>query len=139
MREARQMGDRGAVARSSDRLESDTGDRTIDVGILGGRKLTGRWRPAKRVISVSVIGGCHIDLRQAEIARDGITITRVALVGGTHLIVPDGVAVRVSGFSIFGGRRVDSTADPGPPEAPLIRLRVFAFWGGLKVESQSGP
>jgi hypothetical protein len=59
-------------------------------------------------------------------------------VGGTHLIVPDDIAVQVSGFSVFGGRRVDSSADPEPSEAPLVRLRLLAFWGGLKVESRSG-
>jgi hypothetical protein len=104
-------------------------DRTIDVGILGGRKLEGQWRPAERMVSVSVMEGCHIDLRQAKIAKDGVTITRIALVGGTHLIVPDDIAVEVSGFSVFGGRRVDSSADPGPSEAPLVRLAALRLLG----------
>jgi hypothetical protein len=89
------------------------------------------------MISVSLIG-CHIDLRQAEIATGGIAITRIAPTGGTHLIVPDGVAVRVNGFSVFGGRRVDGGAGPGPPGAPLVRVRLFSLFGGLKVESRSG-
>jgi integrase len=115
---------------------SDRGTRTIDVGILGGRKLTGRWRPATRMTSVSVLGGCHIDLREAEIADDGVTIIRFALVGGTHVIVPDGVAIQLDGFSVLGGRRVDSHADPSPTRAPLVRLRVFSLVGGVKVESE---
>jgi hypothetical protein len=86
--------------------------------------------------SVSVFGGCHIDLREAEIAGDGITIVRFALIGGTHVIARDGVAVHLDGFSVFGGRRLDSHADPGPPGAPLVRLRVFSLVGGVKVESE---
>ncbi len=126
-------------AGSPTRPGDDEQERTIDVSIVGGRKLTGRWRPAKRMTLVSVLGGCHIDLRQAEIADDGITITRFGLIGGTHAIVPDGVAVRVGGFSVLGGRRVDSRADPGPPGAPLVLLRVFGLVGGVKVESRTGP
>jgi hypothetical protein len=113
--------------------------RTIDVSILGGRKLAGRWRPAKRMISVSVLGGCHIDLREAEIADDGITILRFALIGGTHVIAREGVAVQLDGFSVFGGRRVDSEADPGPPGGPLVRVRVIGLVGGVKVESEKSP
>jgi hypothetical protein len=117
---------------------TDLGTRTLDISILGGRKLTGRWRPAKRMTSVSVLGGCHIDLRQAEIAQDGITILRFALIGGTHVIAPDGLAVQLDGFSVFGGRRTESQADPGPPGAPVVRLRVFSLVGGVKVESDRG-
>jgi predicted membrane protein len=50
-------------------------------------------------------------------------------VGGTHLIVPDDIAVEVSGFSVFGGRRVDSSADSGPSEAPLVRLAALRLLG----------
>jgi len=116
----------------------DSVTRTIDVSILGGRKLAGRWRPAKRLISVSVAGGCHIDLREAEIADDGITILRFALIGGTHVIAREGVAVQLDGFSVFGGRRVDSQADPGSSGAPVVRLRVFSLVGGVKVEGEKG-
>jgi hypothetical protein len=118
---------------------NDAGDRTLDVAILGGRKFTGRWRPAKRTSLVSLIGGCHIDLREAEIPGDGITITRIALVGGTHVVAPPGLPVQVEGFSVLGGRRVDAGAEAGDPGAPLVRLRVFSFVGGLKVENRSGP
>lgn len=131
--------DRPAGHGASSPTGTDGQERTIDVSIFGGRKLTGRWRPARRMTLVSVLGGCHIDLRQAEIADDGITITRFALIGGTHVIVPDRVAVRIGGLSVFGGRRIDSRADPGPPGAPRALLRVFSLVGGVKVESRTGP
>lgn len=117
--------------------KNDTGDRTVDVAILGGRKFTGRWRPARRMTLVSLIGGCHIDLREAEIQGDGITITRIALVGGTHVVAPPSVPVLVEGFSVLGGRRIDAGAEAGDPGAPLVRLQVFSVFGGLKVENLS--
>lgn len=117
--------------------ESSTGTRTTDVSILGGRKFKGRWRPPKEMTLVGVLGGREIDLREAEIDPDGVTINVIGLIGGTHVIVPDGLNVEVSGFSGFGGRRVDSRAEPGPSGARVVRLRVFGIVGGLKVESRN--
>jgi hypothetical protein len=117
--------------------ESSTGSRTTDVSILGGRKFTGRWRPPKEMTLIGVLGGREIDLREAEIDPDGVTINVVGLIGGTHVIVPDGVNVEVSGFSGLGGRRIDSRAEPGPSGARVVRLRVFGIVGGLKVESRN--
>jgi hypothetical protein len=116
--------------------EGGTDTETVDVSILGGRKFTGRWRPPKKMTMVSVLGGREIDLREAEIPADGITINIVGLIGGTHVIVPDGINVEVSGFSGLGGRRVDSHAEPGAPGERVVRLNVFGALGGLKVESQ---
>lgn len=113
-----------------------TDSGTIDVSILGGRKFTGRWRPPKTMTMVGVLGGREIDLREAEIPADGITINVIGLIGGTHVIVPDGINVEVSGFSGLGGRRVDSHAEPGAPGERVVRLNVFGALGGLKVESQ---
>ena len=117
--------------------ESSTGTRTTDVSILGGRKFKGRWRPPKEMTLVGVLGGREIDLREAEIDPDGVTINVIGLIGGTHVIVPDGVNVEVSGFSGFGGRRIDSRAEPGPSGARVVRLRVFGIVGGLMVESRN--
>ena len=86
---------------------------------------------------VGVLGGREIDLREAEIDPDGVTINVIGLIGGTHVIVHDGVNVEVSGFSGFGGRRIDSRAEPGPSGARVVRLRVFGIVGGLKVESRN--
>jgi hypothetical protein len=109
--------------------------RTTDVSIIGGRKFTGRWRPPKDMTLVSVVGGREIDLCEAEIDPDGVTINVVGLIGGTHVIVPDGINVEISGFSGLGGRKVDSHAEPGASGARVVRLRVFGVLGGLKVES----
>jgi hypothetical protein len=120
------------------RAGNDEPERSIDVSIFGGRKLIGHWRPAKRMTSISILGGSHIDLSEAAIAEGGTTITRFALIGGTHVIVPDGVGVRVTGLSVFGGRRVDTGAESGTQESRLVLLRVFSLVGGVKVESRKG-
>jgi predicted membrane protein len=85
---------------------------------------------------VSLPGGRELDFREAEIPLEGITIDAFGLIGGTHVIVPDGVNVEVSGFSGLGGGRVDSHAEPGAPGNSVVRLHVFGAVGGLKVESR---
>jgi Cell wall-active antibiotics response LiaF, C-terminal len=126
---------RSANMKEPEVVGSGRGNRTTDVSILGGRKFKGRWRPPKEMTLVSVLGGREIDLREAEIDPDGITINVVGLIGGTHIIVPEGVNVEISGFSGLGGRRVDSRAEPGPAGARRVRVRAFGVVGGLKVES----
>ena len=83
----------GTPQPTGDTEQQTTESGTIDVSILGGRKFKGRWRPPKKMTLVSVIGGREIDLREAEIPSEGITINVVGLVGGTHVIVPDGINV----------------------------------------------
>ena len=126
----------GTPQATGDSEQQTTDSGTIDVSILGGRKFKGRWRPPKKMTLVSVIGGREIDLREAEIPSEGITINVVGLVGGTRIIVPDGINVEVSGFSGLGGRRVDSRAEPGAPGERVVRLHIFGALGGLKVESR---
>jgi hypothetical protein len=130
MEQSQAPGDSGQTA------ESSSVSRTIDVSILGGRKFKGRWRPPKTMTLVSLLGGRELDFREAEIPPEGITINAFGLIGGTHVIVPDGVNVEVSGFSGLGGRRVDSHAEPGAPGKSVVRLHVFGAVGGLKVESR---
>ena len=97
MEQSQAPGDPGQTA------ESSSASRTVDVSILGGRKFKGRWRPPRTMTLVSLLGGRELDFREAEIPPEGITINAFGLIGGTHVIVPDGVNVEVSGFSGLGG------------------------------------
>jgi hypothetical protein len=126
----------GTPQPTGDSEQQTTESGTIDVSIVGGRRFKGRWRPPKKMTMVSVLGGREIDLREAEIPAEGITINVIGLIGGTHVIVPDGINVEVSGFSGLGGRRVDSRAEPGAAGERVVRLHVFGVLGGLRVESR---
>lgn len=56
--------------------------------------------------AVSVFGGTRIDLTAAPIGAGETRISVVSVFGGAGIIVPDDVAVRVTGVSIFGGVKV---------------------------------
>ena len=54
------------------------------------------------------------------------------LVGGVRLEVPDGVRVVASGFSLFGGSKVDPER-AALPGAHVVRVRSFGLFGGTSV------
>jgi hypothetical protein len=79
------------------------------------------------------MGGCHLDLREAELDGPEVTINALAFMGGINIVVPDDVEVDVSGFSFMGGRNVGSAKKSPPPGAQVVRIRGFSFMGGLNV------
>ena len=103
---------------------------------MGGGQSKGRWRPESEVTALAIMGGCVVDLRQAEIEGPVIDISAIAIMGGIEVIVPEGIAVEMSGVAIMGGKdcRVkDVTPLPG---TPVVRVHAFAFWGGVTVRTK---
>jgi hypothetical protein len=103
------------------------------VAIMGGADLRGRWRVSRRMRVLSLMGGCDLDLRQAQIEDDEVTITVFSIMGGTDLYVPEGIEVDLGGFSFMGGTDEHGRDVPPKPGAPLIRLRAFSLMGGTDV------
>ena len=106
------------------------------VAVMGGVDRKRRWRIAERSNAIAVMGGVHLDLRQAEITGPEVVITAVALMGGIEIVVPEGVEVEVSGFAFMGGRE-EHIAETRPlPGAPRIHVRAYAVMGGVNVRSR---
>lgn len=103
------------------------------VSIMGGTERRGRWRVPRRMAVLSMMGGCELDLRQAQIEHDQVTITVVAIMGGTAIYVPEGIEVDLGGFSLMGGTEERGRDLPPRPGTPLVRLRVFCMMGGTGV------
>jgi len=103
------------------------------VSIMGGADRRGRWRVPEKMNVVSIMGGCDLDLRQAQIEHDEVTITLVSIMGGTDVYVPEGIEVDVGGFTLMGGSDEHGEDPPPRPGTPLIRLRLFTLMGGTDV------
>jgi Domain of unknown function (DUF1707)/Cell wall-active antibiotics response 4TMS YvqF len=103
------------------------------VSIMGGADLKGRWRVPRRMRVVSIMGGSDLDLRQAQIEDDEVTITVVSIMGGADVYVPEGIEIDLSGFSLMGGTDEHGRDAPPRPGTPLIRLRAFSLMGGTDV------
>jgi class 3 adenylate cyclase len=106
------------------------------VAVMSGATAKGRWRIHSRTTAVAVMGGCDLDLRQAEIDGPEVVITAVAFWGGINIIVPEGFDVELEGFSFMGGRNLKLRNVPLIPGSPRIRVRGFAIMGGIDVRSR---
>jgi hypothetical protein len=157
---AEELGDRlglAYAARTSGQLQALTGDlpastpsSTPSVGrplrtarfviaVMSGAKRRGRWRLEGQCFAMAVMGGCSLDLRQAEIAGSRVTINALSVMGGIEIIVPEGVQVELSGLAVMGGKRAHLADVPIRPGAPLIQVHALAVMGGVAVKSAPGP
>ena len=120
-------GDRRAAGRPararSGGLAGGRGETHWQVSPIGGMSWRGGTLEAKTV-SVSLIGGADLDLRDTRLAAPEVTLTKVSLIGGVDLKVPRGVRVRVSGFSLLGGRSIK--LDDPPTRRPTLHVRAFS-------------
>jgi Domain of unknown function (DUF1707)/Cell wall-active antibiotics response 4TMS YvqF len=105
------------------------------VGIMGGGDHAGRWRIASRCTVVNVMGGADLDLTGAVVEGPETEIQVFSLMGGSEIVVPDGVHVELSGFAFMGGNglRLEDAPSP-PPGAPVVRVRAYSIMGGTDVK-----
>jgi DUF1707 SHOCT-like domain/Cell wall-active antibiotics response LiaF, C-terminal len=105
------------------------------IGIMGGGTQRGHWRIAERSTVVNVMGGADLDLTDAVVSDTETEILVFSLMGGSEIIVPDGVHVELSGFAFMGGNdlRIED-APPPPAGAPVVRVRAYSVMGGTDVK-----
>lgn len=101
------------------------------VALMGGATRLGHWRVAEHCRVVSIMGGAEVDLSEAELAAEEVTITVFSLMGGSDVYVPDDARVEVTDVGIMGGNDVERAT--GPTSGPLIRLRLISIMGGSDV------
>jgi class 3 adenylate cyclase len=106
------------------------------IGIMSGHKSAGRWRPAEEVTALAIMGGVELDLRHAEIDGPEVIITAIAIMGGIDIIVPDNIAVDVSGIPFMGGFDSRVKDVPRLPGQPVIRVKGLALMGGVTVRTK---
>jgi hypothetical protein len=108
--------------------------RRWTVALIGDVKRMGRWRLVDRTVALLGIGDLELDLRGAVIDDPEPTITVAALIGDVTVVVPEGVAVEVSGFVVIGDRRDDAADAPLHPGAPVVHLRVVGLIADVRVQ-----
>jgi Domain of unknown function (DUF1707)/Cell wall-active antibiotics response 4TMS YvqF len=115
-------------------VERPAGRRWI-VGIMGGDDQRGRWRIASRCTVINVMGGADLDLTDAIVEGPTTEIVVFSVMGGSDILVPDGVHVELGGLAFMGGNDLELEDAPSPPpEAPTIRVRAYSIMGGTDVK-----
>ncbi len=111
------------------------GKRRWLVSVMGGNERAEDVADEETVI-VDVMGGSDLDLRGASFPAGRVTVTAIAIMGGSTIWVPEGARVELSGFALMGGNsnRVPNAATSG---GPLIRVKAWSLFGGVDVRSGS--
>ncbi len=101
---------------------------------MGGASRRGPFRAVGSFSAIAVMGGDHIDLREAEIEGGELTIRVYSVMGAVSIYVPDSGGLELGGFSILGANREKSVHRRRPAaKAPVIRVRGFNLLGETTV------
>lgn len=106
------------------------------VAVMSAASRKGRWRVEPDTVSVAVMGGVDIDLRDAEFTSDEVVITAVALMGGVDIVVPEGMDVEIEGMAVMGDKSTNLADVPLRGDLPRLRVRAYALMGGVGVKSK---
>ncbi len=103
--------------------------KRFTIAVFGNVERTGRWRMPRSGFVGVVFGDADIDLRQAELDADVVSLTAFVLFGNVDVYVPEGLDVDLSGLAVFGHRREFGSELPARPGTPLLRVRIVSLFG----------
>lgn len=108
------------------------GEDQVDTTVLfSGRKIVSTSRAFRGGSATAIFGGIDLDLTGARL-QGTADLEAVAVFGGVELKVPPGWRVQLDGPAIFGGHENNVPA-PTDPDAPTLRIRATAIFGGVEV------
>jgi hypothetical protein len=107
--------------------------RSTAIAIMSGANRGGGWIVPRRFTAFAFWGGSVIDLREARFESRVTVIRATAIMGGVQVLVPEGVRVEVVGLGIMGGYSESGSKPAVGSDAPVVRVKGLAFWGGVVV------
>jgi hypothetical protein len=106
--------------------------------VFGEVTRRGQWVVPSDYRVKAVFGGVELDLREARLESQEITIEIKAIFGGVEVVLPDDVTAVVDGMGIFGGFADEASVRQPPPGAPVVRIGGKAVFGGVNVRRGVG-
>ena len=123
------QGIRGKQAR----VAAEAADLISGVAILGGFKRTPRTKNFRGGELTAVMGGCEIDLRNAEINGDAV-IDVFVMWGGIDVKVPPNWDIVVRATAVMGA--VEDNSEKAPSAGPhRLTIRGFVLMGGVDIKN----
>jgi hypothetical protein len=101
--------------------------------IFGSTEREGRIRMPRRASCFTLFGNIDLDLRQATLDQEVITIVVYGMFGAIDIYVPEGVEIDLHGFALFGHKRTRGNDPPPSPGTPLIRVYAYSVFAGIDV------
>ncbi len=149
MPEHAERSERALAARTLGELTSLTTDLALPSGqpirlyprdpvtaAFSHERRDGRWVVPEFLPVTAFFGNVVLDLRDAVLQNQRITIDATAVAGQIRLIVPAGIAVELVGRSFLGIRSVRSRTMPAAPAGPggaVIEVRTMTLGGAVRV------
>lgn len=103
------------------------------IAVMASTVRRGHWRLRPSSQAVALMGECVLDLRQAELEERSNHILAVALMGSIQIIVPEGIAVNVSGAAFMGSKDVRGGYSSPLPGSPTLHVTCIALMGEVRV------
>lgn len=82
----------------------------------------------------AVFGGADIDLREAELGRNGANLELNAVFGGIELKIPENWDIELNSSVIFGGIENKSSNSSGTGNK-ILRIRASAVFGSIEIKN----
>jgi uncharacterized membrane protein YqhA len=102
--------------------------------ILSSTRLAGHWDADAETVVTAVAGRALLDLREANLPDDAITVRVTAGLGAVSIIVPPEMEVAESGMTVLGIRSIRGRTDKSPGKsAPVLVLADTCVLGLVKV------
>jgi len=141
--------ERALAARTLGELSRLTADLTLPSGqpiklyprrsvlaAFARERRDGRWVVPEVLSVTAFFGNVVLDLRDAMLQSQRVTIYATAVAGQVRLIVPAGVAVEMAGRSFMGTRSVRGrtmAASAAAPGSAVIEVRTLTLGGAVKA------
>jgi hypothetical protein len=102
-------------------------------GVFGDIRLTATTGVPDR--ASTVFGDVRIDLRGLRTAAAEVHLELGTVFGDVEVIVSEGVAAEIQGWTVFGDRRTELAAVPRLAGTPRIVVRGWTVFGDLRLRS----
>lgn len=134
---ARTNDELGELVRDLPSAHAPVGSRRRPTRLLfsmfGSTEREGRLRVPRHVGCLMAFGNIDLDLRQATLEGNVITIVALGMFGAIDVYVPEGVEVDLHGFTLGGHKRARGNDPPPQPGTPLIRVFAISIFAGIDV------
>lgn len=101
--------------------------------LFSSTRRDGRLRSRRRVLCVVGFGNIDLDLRQASLEGDVVTVIGLSAFSALDVYVPEGVEVDLHGLAVFGHKNARGHDTAPLPGTPLVRVYLFGLFSGIDV------
>jgi hypothetical protein len=101
--------------------------------LFSSTRRDGRLRIRRRVLCFVGFGNIDLDLRQASLEGDVVTVIGLAAFSALDVYVPEGIEVDLHGLTVFGHKNARGKDTPPLPGTPLVRVYTFGAFAGIDV------